>query len=483
MTLKENQRIFQAIYRALRSVRTGIVLLILLGLASAVGTLVLQRPLTDPEQLERTYDPETLVWLDRLGLTDVFHSWWFVALMTLLALNIILASLERFPTVWRFFARPYLRPGPHFQATLPLQEEVSIRNVEMGLQAAERAFRKLGWKPQRVGKNGDCSLYVERHRVARLAPYVVHASLLLILAGGIVDGVWGWRGFVALTQNEQTNRIERRDGTEQLLPFTIRCEDAGQENYPDGTPRRWWTNLTVLEDGREVLRKEIEVNDPLVYRGLRFFQSSYGSTGTLAKLTVLATAVQTPQQPVTVELSPNQPATLDENTTVRLAAFVPDFIVVGNQIRTRSPEPNNPAIQLLVESKSGGSWKVWLFPRFPDFSHPGDAPYTFQVRDLQLGYYTGLQVAYEPGQWAVWAGCILMGLGLIMTFYMVHTRFWVVPVSDRHGRQALWVGASASKNRDEFLERFHRLMEMIRAELADQQPPAVVTDATVVARS
>ncbi len=478
-----SHQMVQKIFRALRSVRTGIILLILLGLASALGTFVLQRPLTDPEQLERAYDPETLAWLDRLGLTDVFHSWWFVALMTLLALNIILASLERFPTAWRFFARPYRRPGPHFQATLPLQEEISIRNAEMGLQAAERVFRRLGWKPQRVGKNGDWSLYIERHRVARLAPYVVHASLLLILGGGIVDGVWGWRGFVALTQNEQTNRIERRDGAEQLLPFTIRCDDAGQENYPDGTPRRWWTNLTVLEDGREVLRKEIEVNDPLVYRGLRFFQSSYGSTGTLAKLTVLATAVRAPQHTETAELSPDRPVALDEATTVRVTAFVPDFVVVGNQIHTRSQEPNNPAIQLLVESTSGDTWKVWLFPRFPDFSHPGDAPYTFRVRDLQMGYYTGLQVAYEPGQWAVWAGCILMGLGLLMTFYMVHTRFWVVPVSDRHGRQALWVGASASKNRDEFLEHFRRLMELLRAELGSQQPPAVVTEDAVAVRS
>lgn len=474
---------WQKLYRGLSSIRTGIVLLILIGLASATGTMVLQRPLTDPANLQRSYDPQTLAWLDRLGLTDVFHSWWFITLMGLLCINIILASVERFPTVWRFFSRPYRRPDLHFQATLPLQKEIPIRRPEVALEAAERVFLRLGMKPERVGKNGETSLYIERYRLARLAPYVVHASLLLILAGGIVDSVWGWRGFVALTQNQETNQIELRDGTERVLPFTIRCEDAGQENYPDGTPRRWWTNLTVVEDGREVLRKEIAVNDPLVYRGLRFFQSSYGSTGELGQVSLTATAVADPTRSFNVELFPGRAVALDEATRVRLGAFVPDFVVVGNQIRTRSQQPNNPAIQLVVESKTAGESKVWLFPRFPEFSHPNESPYRFQVRGLQMGYYTGLQVAYEPGQWAVWAGCILMALGLLMAFYMVHVRFWVVPVSDGHGRQVLWVGASASKNRAEFKDRFRRLTEAIQAELEGRQAAAAATNHTLPARS
>ena len=49
--------------------------------------------------------------------------------------------------------------------------------------------------------------------------------------------------------------------------------------YPDGSPRQYWSQLTVLENGREVARKKIYVNDPLTYKGVRFFQASYSSTG------------------------------------------------------------------------------------------------------------------------------------------------------------------------------------------------------------
>jgi len=441
------------------------VLLILVAIASAAGTLILQRPLTTPEDLTRAYSPETLRWLDALALTDVFHSWWFALLLAVLCANIILTSLERFPTVWRYFSRPYRRPEPHFLAGLPLQQELPIRNAQTGIEAAERAFRCLGFKPQRLGKSGDVSLYAERYRFARLAAYVVHASLLLIFGGAIVDALWGYRGYVALVRDQQTNQIELRDGTEKALPFTIRCDGAGQENYPDGSPRRWWSRLAVIENGREMKQKEIEVNDPLVYRGLRFFQSGYGSTGQVDAVKLTATSKSDPAKSVEILLRPGQTANLGPETSVHLARFVPDFVLRGGQIESRSDQPNNPAIELRVASQDSSEAKVWLFPRFPNFSHPDQSPYAFQFRDLEMGYFTGLQVAYEPGQWAVWAGVVLMGLGLTLAFYFVHVRVWAVPVSDGRGRMALWVGASPSKNRDGFEARFRKLVNEIQNEL------------------
>ncbi len=460
------------IYATFCSIRTGIVLLILLGLAAAAGTLVLQRPLTDPEQLGRAYAPETLRWLDALGLTDVFHSWWFAGLLTLLSVNIVLASVERLPTAWRYVSRPYRRPEPHFLAGLRLQKEIPIRSEDSSMEAAAQVFRQMGLKPQRVPRvsegsgepvsgTSSASLYAEQHRLSRLAPYVVHASLLLIFAGGIADALWGYRGYLALTQSQQSNQIELRDASRKALPFSIRCESAGRENYPDGSPRRWWSQLSVVEGGREVKKKQVEVNDPLVHRGIRFYQSGYGSTGEVSAIQLRASLKSDPQQTREIVLRPGETLPLDAQTSVSLAAFLPDFILNGTQIENRSPELNNPAIQLVVRSGKSGEAAVWLFPRFPNFARADASPYAFAVGDIQMGYFTGLQVSHEPGQWAVWAGVILMGLGLTMAFYFVHGRFWAVPVSDGRGRLVLWVGASASKNRDEFEERFHKLVEQI----------------------
>ncbi len=448
--------------QALRSVRTGIVLLILLGVTSAAGTLVLQRPQTEPEKLARAYAPETLRWLDRFGLTDVFHSWWFAALLGLLGLNIVLASLERFPVAWNYFRRPYRRPEKHFLNGLTLQREIPIASAETGMEAAESAFRRMGFRPRRVPSTDSVSLYAERNRFSRLAAYVVHASLLLIFGGAIVDALWGYRGFVALTQNQQTNQIELGAGKSKTLPFLIRCDGAGQANYPDGSPRRWWSQLAVIENGREVKRKEIEVNEPLVYRGVRFYQSSYGSSGEASALRLRATSKSDPDNAREIMLRPGETLPLDPETSVSLAAFFPDFVLRGKEVDTRSIQPNNPAIQLLVNSKESGAMKVWLFPNFPSFAHPDASPYAFQLRELQMGYFTGLQVSHEPGQWAVWVGVVLMGVGLAAAFYFIPVRVWAVPVSDDRGRLMLWVGASASKNREEFEERFRKLVDEIQ---------------------
>lgn len=470
----------QRAWQSLASVRTGIILLILVGVVAAAGTVILQRPATDPDQLQRAYSPGLLRWLDAAGLTNVFHSWWFALLLALLSLSIVLASIERFPAAWHYFARPYRRPEPHFRAVLPLKYEIPIRDPERATQAAEQALRRLGFKPQRVSGHEDSeddALYAERNRFARLAAYVVHASLLLILLGGIVDSVWGYRGYLSLTRGQQTSQIELSDGSKRPMPFTLRCDGAGQENYADGTPKRWWSKLAVLKDGREVARKEIAVNDPLVYGGLRFFQANYGQTGEVAGVKLLATPHQG-GSPQSLVLSPGEPATLADGTRVRLERFVPDFYVRDNQIYTRSEEPNNPALQLSLASAAGES-KLWIFPNYPEYSQAAGAPYDFQFQEVQMGYFTGLQVAHEPGQWGVWAGCLLMGAGLILAFYFVHMRFWVMPISDGEGRLVLWIGASPSKNREDFEERFHALVKEIQKNLKTEAAGVAVRAASL----
>ena len=263
------------IHRTFSNLRTGIVLLILVVIASALGTVILQRPATDPDKLTQAYSPAMLSFLDRVMLTNVFHSWWFLTLLGLVSLSIVLVSIDRFPNAWRFYARPYRKTDSHFRSALPNKVELPINNAEAGLNAAERAMKKLHWPVERIADQREPALYSERHRFSVMAVYLVHASLLLIFAGGIIDGVFGYSGFIALHKGQTDNVIELRTGGKKQLPFGVKCYSAGQENYADGSPKKWWSKLAIVQDGQEVSAKEIVVNDPLVYQGLRFYQSSY----------------------------------------------------------------------------------------------------------------------------------------------------------------------------------------------------------------
>src|SRR5271167_5133970 len=121
--------IAKRIHKTLANLRTGVVLLILVVVVSALGTFILQRPVTEPEKMQAAYSPQTLRLLDRLTLTDIFHSWWFLTLLGLVSLSIIFVSIERFPNAWRFYARPYRRTDSHFRSANPYKVEIPIKSV------------------------------------------------------------------------------------------------------------------------------------------------------------------------------------------------------------------------------------------------------------------------------------------------------------------------------------------------------------------
>jgi cytochrome c biogenesis protein len=465
-------------WQTIASIKTGVVLLILVVILAAAGTIVLQRPATEADEMQTAYSPHVLRVLDALGLTDVFHAWWFLGLMALVSLSIVAASVDRFPNSWRFFSRPYKYPDETFRRANRTQKTIAIDDEEAGLVAAERALHSLGFKPERVVHEDHFSLFAERSRISEMAIYIVHASLLLIFFGTIVDGLWGWRGTINLNEGQTSNLIELHDGTTRTLPFAIRCDSAGQDNYQDGTPKKWWSKLAVVADGQDVLKKEIVVNDPLLYKGVRFYQSSYGPNGKVDKLALVASPANGSGQPQEIGMKVNDVVALDPDTSVRFAEFIPDYAVRDGQVYRKSNDLENPAAHLIVTAKSSGKdtsgkdYDVW-FPPMEGVADNSKSPWQFRVTDLKMGHFTGLQISHEPGQFGVWAGVVLLGVGLTFVFYVIHIRFWAVPVCDpKTGAYSLWIGGTANRNRDAFEERFNELVAKLEAELKPVTHPA-----------
>ena len=469
-------------WKTLSSIKTGVVLIILVVIFSAAGTVILQRPMTEPDDMARAYSPAMLRFLDATGLTDVYHTRWFVGLMLLVSFSIIAASVARFPNAWRYFVRPYKSPDEGFRRVLPTQAHIAITDEEQGLSAAERAFRHMHLKSERIVRPDRFSLFAERNRISEMAVYIVHTSLLLIFLGTIVDGLYGWRGFLMLTPGTAGNQIEMKNGATRTLPFSIRCDGTGEETYTDGTPKRWWSKLAVVNDGRDISSKEIVVNDPLVYQGVRFYQASYGRSGKLDRL-VLSVVPKSGGQAQEISLGPDQIVSLDADTKVQVAEFIPDFVVQDGRVYARSNDVVNPAVHLVVTSEKTNKVVNFWLPEIPGVAENASSPYNFEPKDLKTGVFTGLEVSHEPGLWAVWAGVVLMAIGLTFVFYVVHVRFWVVPVEDASSDLALWIGGSANRNRDAFEQTFKRLVEQVEKELKPKFEEAAEKSAALLPKT
>ena len=209
----------------------------------------------------------------------------------------------------------------------------------------------------------------------------------------------------------------------------------------------------------------------MTYKGVRFYQASFGQTGKLDGLKVQATPDGGSGREITLGM--NEPFDLDGNTSVTLVEFIPDFFIRDNQVFKRSDDPLNPAFRLQVANKEGGeNATLWIFPAYNEVAQGQKTNYAFAFRDMQMGYFTGLSVSREPGQWLVWLGVVLMTLGLGVAFYLVHMRLWITAIPNAKGKLVLWVGGQANKNRDRFEQKFSELVDAIGNELDVRSKPA-----------
>ena len=105
---RSGESLFSRFLKLLCSVRLGVSLLVLLGLACFIGMLVMQQNVQGFERYFLELTPAQRLVYGKLGLFDIYHAWYFNALLCLVSLNIILASIDRFPKTWPFVSKPSL---------------------------------------------------------------------------------------------------------------------------------------------------------------------------------------------------------------------------------------------------------------------------------------------------------------------------------------------------------------------------------------
>jgi cytochrome c biogenesis protein ResB len=155
---------------------------------------------------------------------------------------------------------------------------------------------------------------------------------------------------------------------------------------------------------------------------------------------------------------------------------MPDAFVRDGQVFQKSDEMENLAFGLdIVNGADNTSTRVWLFPVEGKVLGADSLKFQFQnptsAKDIDFSPVTGLEVSFEPGQWLVWSGCLLMGAGLFVAFYMVHMRIWAVAVRNSQDKLVLWMGGAANKNKDRFEQKFAEIVDEVRNEI-DKSTPA-----------
>jgi cytochrome c biogenesis protein len=445
------------------SVKLAVIVFSCISLTSIVGTIIEQQAASE-NNIKLLAKIFGMSWghtlyraLDYMGFTDMFNSWWFIALLFIFAMNLVICSIERLPVTWKIVRQPLKPLGPEgYGAGSPGREVVIKANAENAGKRACEALRKIGFKGAVIKSEGIIQVTAEKGRYSRLGVYVTHLSILMILIGAVVGLKFGVSGSLKLLEGTSSSTAHANNGKEFPLGFEIRCDDFEVSFYPDSErPKDYKSVLTVLEDGREVLKKEIGVNNPLTYKGVTFYQSTYGffpNRDALFKFSV--TSLNSLREDVSVKFQDSFNVT-GTKMAVKVVDFSPALAVnAKGELFTFAESMINPAA--FVEISEGGKVKSrqWILKNYSDtWRTPAGV---IEFRDLWGAQYTGLQVRKDPGVWIVYLGCLVMAIGLYTAFFMSHARIWI-RVREEKDKTRLTIAASINKNRIAFDHRLDKL--------------------------
>jgi cytochrome c biogenesis protein len=437
------------------SLKLAITVLIILATASIIGTVIEQnQPL---QKYQEIYTDATVRAFETLGFFDMYHSWWFLLLLVLFTVNLSCCTLDRLPRVVRVVRNPKTTLDENLEKTLGLVDRWKKKGkIEEWRDRYASAMGKAVGKPLVTENGGAYHLYAERGVVSRFGVYVTHVSIVIIFIGAIVGNLFGFKGYVNILEGQAVQTVPARGGAKPVdLGFLVRCNKFSLTFYtdpfgnPTQQPKEYASDLSVIENGREVLRKKIVVNDPLQYKGIWFYQSSYGQTGAAnARVDVRKASGETA---ASLALLAGQ------------KAEVPGYGSVIGLDYQQNYQGQGPALLVSVEKPGKPATQVWLPAHRPEADRQRGDGFYFAFLGLSETLYTGLQVAKDPGVNIVWVGCTLMVAGIMIAFFMSHQRVWIRLTAAQEGRVEVVVAGSASRNRLAFERKFEKIQAEMKA--------------------
>ncbi|MEM6446435.1 MAG: cytochrome c biogenesis protein [Cyanobacteria bacterium P01_D01_bin.123] len=418
----------------LADLKLAIVLLLVIAIASSTGTVIEQG---EPVGFYQQNYPEHpalfgfLTWkvILAIGLDHVYRTPWFLALLVLFGGSLAACtSTRQIPMLkvarrWSYYTKPRSFSKLALSSFIP---DRSLGNLPTLLASKRYILFREGHQ-----------VYARKGIVGKIGPIVVHASMLLILGGAIWGSLTGFQaqelipsGAIAPIQNITEAGMF---GSNRFPNWQIQVDRFWIDYATDGHVKQFYSDIAIVDEGRETKRKTIFVNEPIKYKGVTLYQADWDVSSLKVRIN------NSPQlQLPTVPVRP-------EGGSKLWGTFVPTKPDMSEGVTVLIPDLQGTVLVYEVDGSLAGSVR-----QGNSINVAGVALYI----DELVGS-TGLQIKSDPGIPFVYAGFGLLMLGVMMS-YVSHSQIWALETD-----AGLYVGGKTNRALVAFEREFCDILDRV----------------------
>ena len=405
----------QKIFRLFADLRFSIFTLLLISSCSVIGTIIEQ---DQPIEIYKTNYPLTnpvfgfLSW-DRIiyfGFDHVYKTWWFLLLIFLFGCSLVLCSfLQQLPSLKVARRCQFFRTNNTFY---------KLNNYTI---LTTRSFSKIlaAIKTEQYSVFQQKNLvYSYKGLIGRIAPIIVHFSMILVLVGTIVGSLFGFKAqeIVPKTENFHIQNI-LANGTLTVIPQNVaRVNDFWITYTKTKTISQFYSDISILNNkGNEIKRKTISVNYPFIHNGIYYYQTDWNLIGLRFK----NIDNQTIEYPL-INASPSQ----DKIWLTWIS---------NNQLTQNG-------IILLVDNLEG---YCSIYNENGQFLGNLEINETLNLNQnlilLEILSSTGLQIKTDPGIPLIYSGFFFLMISTLMS-YITYSQVWILQKNSQ-----LFIGGNTNR--------------------------------------
>lgn len=477
MEQEKNKTFIDKIWDFFASVKLAIVIFALISLTSIVGTVLEQQAESakNIQILTRLFGeslaPGIYKIFDNLGFMDMYHSWWFIALLILFSANIVVCSLDRLPRILKMVREPI---GPLTEEKikkLTIHREIVLKGKPDRVKdTVTSAIKSARFNYIESKEDNGYQFFSQKGNYSRLGIYITHFSILIILLGAVIGVFFGFKGHLNLPEGSVSNVAYSDRNEAKPLGFDIRCDNFDVEFYGRSEmPKEYKSWLSIIKNGNVFMKKSITVNDPLTYEGTTFYQSNYGLISErLGRGIFMFRVISSDKKTYNLDLRLGDAFQIPgTNISGKIIDFSPALkIDQDGHVFTYTDQMNNPAVYIDFSESGKHKYSGWILKKHPETWQLPEG-HMVEFVDYWGVEFTGLQVRKDPGVWIVYLGCITISIGLFIAFFMSHRRLWVKIVEEKNNTRVV-VGAISNKNRVAFEKKIDRIISLIKKNMKEE---------------